>query len=137
MSSRSLRPVGPWREFDELHARLDQVLGPWGQNVRTGAWRPLADVTESDDAYVVELEVPGVKREDITVETTGRVLVVSGQTQESERRNRRTGRFEYRASLPANADSDGITAELADGILNVRVPKGDRDKARRVEVTSK
>ena len=147
----SVPPVrwDPWREFTELQARLDQLMSgffgtPSGDLLAgAGRWAPLADVTETDDAYVVEVDVPGIKGEDLTVEATDGELVVSGESMDKERtgmlrtRTRRTGRFEYRTSLPANADTDRITAELADGVLSVRVPKTEAAKPRRIEITSK
>jgi HSP20 family protein len=149
-ATRSSSPVGrwdPWREFDELHARFDQLLNgvfePLAAGRGVSAWTPLADVSETDDAYVVEVDVPGVKRDDLTVEATGNELVIAGELKDEERvgllrsRTRRVGRFEYRASLPAHVNADGITADLSDGVLSVRVPKSEAAKPRRVEITGR
>jgi HSP20 family protein len=51
-------------------------------------------------------------------------------------RTRRFGRFEYRTTLPAEVDTDGISAELSDGVLTVRVPKTEEAKPRRIQITS-
>jgi HSP20 family protein len=149
-ANRPPAPVGrwdPWREFEELQSRFDQLFGGiFGQlagGFGTAGWRPLADVTETDDAYLVEVDVPGMKAEDIRIETAGTDLTVSGETTQKERegllrsRTRQVGRFEYRTTLPANADIDKISAELADGVLTVRVPKSETAKPRRIEITSK
>jgi HSP20 family protein len=149
-ATRSSSPVGrwdPWREFDELHARFNQLLNgvfePLAAGRGVSAWTPLADVSETDEAYVVEVDVPGVKRDDLTVEATGNELVIAGELKDKERvgllrsRTRRVGWFEYRASLPAHVNADGITADLSDGVLNVRVPKSEAAKPRRVEITGR
>ncbi|MEV8562010.1 Hsp20/alpha crystallin family protein [Streptomyces sp. NPDC051917] len=73
----------------------------------SGTFSPLADLQESGETYVVEAELPGIKREDIDVEVSERELCITGEYKEREREGvlrrstRRTGRFEYRALLPA------------------------------------
>jgi HSP20 family protein len=106
-------------------------------------WTPLADVTETDDAYVVEIEVPGVDRKDLTVEAVGGELRVSGEIVEKEKvgwlrhRTRHVGQFAYRTTLPADIDTDDISADLADGVLTVRVPKTEAAKPRRISVNTR
>jgi HSP20 family protein len=146
-SSSLLRGWDPLREFDDLHERFTQLVNsvfgaPAASSRGFGLpWTPLADVTETEDAYLVEVDLPGVKREDIAVETFGSELVISGEFKQKERageprsQTRRRGRFEYRATLPAQVNTDQISAELADGILMVRVPKTEAAKPRRIEIT--
>ena len=75
-------------------------------DVAEGPWIPLADVSETDDAYVVEVDLPGVNRDQIDIQLQDRELVITGEIPESgrrgrrHRRSRRTGRFEFR-DLPA------------------------------------
>jgi HSP20 family protein len=98
-------------------------------------------VEETDDAYVVEAELPGVHRNDVQVEASSGVLTITGEFKDRERtgilrrRTRRTGRFEFRTTLPASVNTEAITASLHDGVLTVKVPKGDEAKPRRVEIT--
>jgi HSP20 family protein len=106
-----------------------------------GVWLPLADVSETDDAYVVEIELPGVKRDDVDIELDGSELAVTGEFKERERKGlfrhhtRRLGRFEFRMTLPRNVDPDHVEAGLDDGVLTIRIPKTDTAKPRRVEIT--
>jgi HSP20 family protein len=73
----------PFREFEDLHNQMDK----WLESVFTGvtAWSPSADVSETADAYVVEIDLPGVKREDVTVELMGTMLAITGELKEQER----------------------------------------------------
>lgn len=103
-----------------------------------GTWAPLA----TDDAYVVEVDLPGVKKDDITIELNAGELSVHGELKEKERtgvlrsRTRRTGQFDYRVMLPQDTDEEHITAELSEGVLTVKVPKAEKAKPRRIEITS-
>ncbi len=135
----------PLREIDALHRQMTQLVsaafGASGLDDWRLSWTPLADVSETDDAYHVEVELPGVRREDVDVHVSGRELSVSGEFKQRERaglfrtRTRRSGRFEYRTVLPEDIDADRVTAELADGVLTVRVPKQEAAKPRRVPVS--
>jgi hypothetical protein len=95
-------------------------------------------VEETGDAYVVELELPGAKREDISVELGGGELVATGEVSERKRmgllraRIRPVGRFHYRVSLPAEVKEDEVTASLAEGVLTVRVPKTEKARQRKI-----
>ena len=134
----------PLREIAQLHQRMNQLftsmLGDLGSPV-TGAWTPLADVTENDDAYLVEIDVPGVDRKNLTVEVTGTGLRVHGEIVEKEKigwlrhRTRRVGQFSYHTQLPSDIDADHIGADLTDGVLSVRVPKTEAAKPRRIPVS--
>jgi HSP20 family protein len=104
------------------------------------AFSLLADLEETDDAYVIEVEVPGVKREDVSVELSGRRLVVTGERKDRERsgvlrrRTRSVGRFHHEVVLPGDVDGEGVSASLEEGVLTVRVPKVAAERPRRIEV---
>lgn len=101
---------------------------------------PPADLEETDDAFVVEVELPGVKREDVEVELVGRRLTVHGERKERERvgilrrRTRRVGRFHYEVVLPNEVAENDVEARFADGVLTVRAPKTEKVKARKIKV---
>jgi HSP20 family protein len=135
----------PFADLEQLSERmrrmLEQTFGGAVPSDREG-WMPLVDIEEQDDAYVVEADVPGVKREDVKVEQFGNELLISGEVKERERKGalrrqtRRAGRFAYRVALPESVDGDKIEAKLKDGVLAVRVPKSQRAERRQVEVTA-
>lgn len=140
--SRSRGVVGwdPIRELDEL---ADRVNSLWEAALAGGfqRWAPLADVEETDDAYVVEIDLPGVDREDVDIELSDRQLTVSGEVKEKERagilrrRSRRVGQFHYSVTLPADVSADDVHARLDGGVLTVRVPKAEQPKSRRIPIT--
>lgn len=138
----------PWHEpiaaeFNELFERMNRFLESAAPSwTETMAWAPLADLRETDDAYVVECELPGIKHKDVDVEVSERELCVTGELKERTREGvlrratRRTGRFEYRALLPAEVKSEEVSASLTDGILTVTIPKAQAAKPRHIEVTT-
>ncbi|MCC9711386.1 MULTISPECIES: Hsp20/alpha crystallin family protein [unclassified Streptomyces] len=138
---------GALRELDDLRARVDQLMhaafvgGGWPTSGGSEPWAPAADIEDAEDAYLVELELPGMDKEQITVEVSEGELDVHGEVRQKERtgavrrHTRRIGQFDYRTTLPPNADAEHISAELNNGVLTVRVPKTEKGKARRVEIT--
>jgi HSP20 family protein len=146
-SSRQRQPVQRWepfRELDQLQDATAQLLeSVWsGAAPDDRAWSPLVDIEEADDAWIVEAEVPGVDRDDISVELRDSELSIAGEAKERERtgilrrRTRPVGRFDYRVTLPGAADPEGVEAKLSDGVLTVRVPKPEQARPRRIDVKS-
>jgi HSP20 family protein len=130
------------RDTDDVYRQMDRMLqqlldpGAVGPEV----WTPPVDIEETDDAWLVEAELPGAKRGDVVVEMQGDELLIRGEIKERERtgiirrRTRRVGEFEFRVRLPGDVDEAGMEADLHGGLLSVRVPKA-RAQNRRVAVT--
>jgi len=103
---------------------------------------PLADVEETDTHYVVEIELPGVKREDISLEVTGDHLVVGGQRRERQRngllrqQTRTTGKFHYEVTLPSDVETESVSASLDNGVLTVLVPKTESARPRKIAISA-
>jgi HSP20 family protein len=142
--SSAARPVQRWdpfREFEELQQEMARIMQSAVPQTDGAAWTPMADIEETEDAWIIEAEVPGVSRDDINVELRdSSELLITGEIKEKERkgvlrrRTRRRGQFEYRVLLPGDANPEGIEANLHDGILTVRGPKSERAQPRRIEV---
>jgi HSP20 family protein len=139
-----LAPWSPSAEFDRITQQLSQLFdGTWAQSAPAGreAFTPLADLEETDDAYLLDIEVPGVKKKDIDIEIEGRRIVVRGERKEEKRvgilrrQTRSWGEFRYEVVLPDEADDEHIEANLDDGVLHLRVPKRTAgQQRRRIEV---
>ena len=101
---------------------------------------PLADIEETDTAWTIEVELPGVKKKDVDVETHGRTIVIFGERKEKERtgvlrqRRRVTGSFRYEVTLSGDFDADAIAAKLADGELTITVPKAEQDQPHKIKI---
>jgi HSP20 family protein len=145
---RASSPMTRWEPFSDMEelynwmARLVES-SPFGRG-QSGimAWSPPVDVEDRAEDYLVEADLPGVSREDISVEFRDGELTIRGEVKERNRSGsvreqaRRTGRFDYRLVLPREVDADKIEARLTDGVLTVRLPKADQKPARTIEVAS-
>jgi HSP20 family protein len=146
--------VNPSREFEDIYDRMGQLMNfAFGDLARVEMpWVPLADLSETEDAYVAKVELPGVGKDQIDVQLQDRELVVSGEIPEQEqeqngqdggqnggrrrrhRSTRRTGRFEFRAWLPGDVNADAVQGELSDGVLTLTIPKSEAAKPRKIEI---
>lgn len=135
----------PLSDVERLRRMLDQTFGSFGLPAlatESVGWAPPVDIEEQDDAYVIEAEVAGVKKDDVNIELISNELMITGEIKERERegilrkRTRRIGRFEYRVRLPEQVDPDNVEAKLKDGVLSVRVPKHEQAERRRIQVKS-
>lgn len=103
----------------------------------TRAWRPLAQVRTTDEAYVLTVEVPGLGRDELEIDVLEDRLTVRGEyAADGAERRLRSGRFEYRTVLPRDVDAAAISAVLADGVLTVTVPRAEAAQPRRIEISA-
>jgi HSP20 family protein len=137
----------PFRELtsfqNEVARVFDQVWGtPVDTAAKAGAWAPPLDVWETDDEIVLALDLPGVTKDQISVELDGRQLTITGERaaesrEESDRYyrvERRFGAFARSVTLPKGVHEAGINADFRDGVLEIHVPKPEEQKPRRIEV---
>ncbi|KUP97170.1 Hsp20/alpha crystallin family protein [Thermobifida cellulosilytica] len=136
---------GAFPEFEELYDRMGRLLETaFGEPAAASSlWTPLADVSEDDDSFIVEAEVPGMTKDAIDIQVSGNELIISGHAEQEEkegvrahRRTRRYGRFEYRTRLPGEINAEGVQARLDKGVLTVIAPKSTKAKPRHVAIES-
>jgi HSP20 family protein len=123
----------PFGEFSQLWNRMAQPFGRGGPE----GWIPAVETEEADDAYLIRAELPGMKRENVDIELRGNELRITGEVSEDspgKTLRHRQGKFAYRTTLPADANADQADAQLADGILTVRLPKATQAQTRKVEI---
>lgn len=126
----------PYRWLDDVFSR-DVPLSGFENRLLT----PAIDIDETNDAYLVTADVPGVKKDDIKIETVGNQLTISAERRfettegrRNERRERYYGTFQRSFTLPSGADMEQIEANYDGGVLTVKIPKGEQAKARRIEI---
>lgn len=120
----------PFRDFENFlgNRRLLQDEGPFNLT-RRGGWTPSVDISETDDEFLVKVEIPEVKKEDLHVEVANGILTLKGERREvtEDKKLHRTerfyGSFERSFSLPDNVREDNINAEQKDGMLYIHLGK--------------
>ena len=117
---------------------LEGLFGMSGEEGLTG-FRPPIDVRETDDEYLVHVDLPGVKPEDVSIELKEEVLTLSGSrapagTGTSVIGERPYGSFSRTLWLPKGVDGDAVSAEYADGVLTLRVPKPMDSKPKKIAI---
>jgi len=126
-----------WVPFHRLFGELGEDRPFAGRG-----WMPAVDVAESEAGYTITVELPGAKREDVTLEIHGDMLEVRGQKR-SEREEkdehrriveRSYGSFSRHFVLPANADRGRIEARFQEGVLTIEIPKSEESKPKQVEI---
>lgn len=109
---------------------------------RTSTFSPSINISETENNFNIEVEVPGMKKEDINVDIENNVLTVSGErkseTEEKERRFHRVetryGSFSRTFQLPDHVDSENIEAIYADGVLNIQLGKREEKLKKQIAI---
>jgi HSP20 family protein len=108
------------------------------QEIEHADWIPAADVYQTETEYVVAVDLPGINRETLDINLDNDRLVIRGEraveSDGQHRVERPHGRFLRRFGVPATVNQEAIAAEYKDGVLRVRLPKREEQKARRVEI---
>jgi len=155
ISKRALTTGGydPFRQFRSQFDRLfEDFFGDYGASTGRGeaaalpAISPSLDVAETEKAYEISVELPGVAEKDLDVSVSEGVLSIKGEKRsESEEKDknfhrveRSYGSFERRLTLPAEADAEKIDAGFANGVLTVTIPKaeGAKETVKKISIKS-
>ncbi|OLB77377.1 MAG: hypothetical protein AUI14_16325 [Actinobacteria bacterium 13_2_20CM_2_71_6] len=147
---RNVTPVyrwGPYRDIEEINNQFNQLVrtffGDTSAAGGTGAWSPVTppiDVEETDDAYVVDVDLPNVNPDEVDVEMRGEELRITGRFQQRERegvvrrQSRPMGDFEYVVDLPSDIDPNRVEATYDSGVLMVTVGKARDARPRKIEI---
>jgi HSP20 family protein len=139
----------PFREMMSLRSAMDRLFDSAfvgsRNDLESGTWELALDVSETDEEYLVKASVPGINPDDLEITYNNKVLTIKGETkQEEERedsryhlRERRFGSFVRSVSLPTMVASEHIKASYENGVLNLRLPKTEEARPRRIPISSR
>jgi HSP20 family protein len=122
----------PMRLSQEVERLFDEMIHrPWGFCREIRGWNPSVDLYETDDAFILEADLPGVKDEDVKLEVKNSDIVLQGWRSLEKSRSdghfhtmeRSSGHFLRRIQLPEHINKEAIQAEFHDGVLHVVLPK--------------
>jgi len=140
----------PFKDREEWENRVATMLGTravtgnGGKEALTVAqWSPLVDIIEDEKEYLIQAELPDMKKEDVRLTVENEVLAISGERklekEEKGKKYHRTerayGSFVRTFSLPEDADGSKVTADFKDGMLHVHLPKSEKAKPKAIAIT--
>ena len=155
----------PWRVRRELVPRRVAELSPWGsmRDVESyfnrffedtngdfleafeSEWKPAMDISETDEAYLIEADIPGLKKEDVKIEVMDDVVTIKGERKsEKEEKDKKKGYHRVERSyggfirtirVPGGVKGDEVTAKFEDGVLKVTLPKPEEAKPKLISVS--
>ena len=137
----------PFAEFDRLQEEMGRLFGMVNRPDYSGLFdrtaSPAVDVLDEGDQVSVFCNVPGVDRKDIEVSISSNVLSIKGERKALDEKRKVfkdeawVGSFQRTISLPPTVDPDRVRAELADGVLRIRIEKRPESKPRQIAVSVK
>lgn len=138
-------PTSIWDFMSEMDRVFDEAWRPTGEKTRSlPNFQPQVDVRETNDSYLIAVDLPGVSRSQIKVDYANGRLSISGERTQTEKTDkdkvhrveRYHGRFERSFQFPTDVIEDQIQARFEDGVLEVLVPKAQPSKGRSVAIES-
>ena len=141
------RTWDPFSELERLSQRIERLFEEMlpvrredGQVERV--WAPSVDVYETDRAFMVEVDLPGLKKDDVKITVENNTLTITGERkwkkdvndENVHRQERFYGKFVRSFILPDNVDRDHISASFQDGVLTIEIPKRDREERKVVKI---
>jgi len=139
----------PFREMSSLQERMNRLMSdfrtrsPFGEEeMAQGSWIPAVDIYETKESIVLNVELPGVTKEDIALEVKDSTLTIKGEkkleknvTEENFHRMERSyGSFTRALTLPSTVQQDKVKAKFRDGILEIMLPKAEEAKPKQIKV---
>jgi HSP20 family protein len=140
----------PAREVNSLQSEMNRLFNTF-LDTQTGTggsnggrhWIPAMDLVETPEHFILRADLPGLSEDDIDIELEDNVLTISGEREaEHESRQegyyrveRASGSFRRSLTLPEGVDPDGIEAAFDNGVLEVRIPKPEERKPRKVAIS--
>ena len=138
----------PLRELSSLQNEMNRLFNTVfdtpapGNGGQARRWVPAMDLLETQEHFVLRADLPGMKEEDVAIELEDNVLTISGERKaEHEDRQegyyrveRAFGAFSRSLTLPKGVDAEAVTAAFTDGVLEVRIPKPEERKPRKIAI---
>ncbi len=138
----------PWNDVWNMTNRFNRIFGSTFAPARTAdedcdcVWRPAVDIYEEENGVALKAELPGIDKNDISIDVKDRVLTLSGErsaeneTEEKNyyRRERTYGKFQRVFTLPEGISADDITADFKDGVLKVHIPKVAVEEPKKITI---
>jgi HSP20 family protein len=147
---RALLSQDNFRELESMSNRLNRILSEGNlstrqpdETVAVADWMPVVDILETNDNFLIQVELPGVEKSAVKLSIEKGVLLISGQRPQGtlsegmryHRNERPYGRFERAFRVPDTVDEQKLEADLKNGVLTVRLPKVEKAKPKSIQIS--
>jgi len=130
------------REINKMFDNFFRGGGQADEATSLSLWTPAVDITEGDNEFIVKVELPGVKKDDVKITLESNILTIKGEKkqdgeekkQDYHRVERSYGAFQRSFNLPTAVKAEKIDAVYNDGILSISIPKAEEAKPKQIEV---
>ena len=134
--------LGFQTEMNSLFDWNDSVFP--GAPPRDSSWTPSVDIHETEESFELSVELPGVRKEDVSLEVKDSILSIRGERRSEKevaeksvhRIERRYGEFTRAFKVPSNVDASRVKAAYKDGVLQVTLPKAEDARPRQIEIAA-
>lgn len=125
--------------FDDLFS--DNIFESIDRKLTSGSW-PKVDISESDSGYSIKADLPGMDKKDVTISVENGVLTITGEKTDEHKKEknkyyhleRSYGKFCRTFYLPEGADAEKIAASMKNGVLELDIPKTEKQKPKNIEI---
>ena len=132
----------PFKELQDIERRLGAVLNVNQPAQEVKSFTPAVNEKIDDKGYYLEIDLPGVKKENIEISVNDGILTVAGERKLEKKEEKENytriesffGRFERSFKLPADADLDNIDAKYEDGVLKIFIPRKQKPEGKKIEI---
>ena len=138
----------PLRELTTLQNEMNRLFGSAFDTPTPGnagalrRWMPAMDLVEAEEHFILRADLPGMSEEDVNIEVEERVLTISGERKAEHTENkdgyhrveRAFGSFSRSLTLPEGVDAEAVTANFDRGVLEIRIPKPEQRKPRKISI---
>ncbi len=144
MMYRRYRVPSMWQEMDRLQREMNRLFENYPNRTRTATGYPAMNIWSSEEGQVVTAEVPGVNPDDIDISVVGETLTLNGVRNREEltentrfhRQERSFGPFSRTIQLPYQVDANKVEATFKNGVLQIKLPRAEADKPKKIVVKS-
>jgi len=132
----------PFRELQDIERRIGAVLNTNRPVQKVESFTPAVNEKVDENGYHLEIDLPGVKKENIEISVNDGILTISGERKLERKEEKENytriesffGRFERSFKLPADADADGIEAKYEGGVLRLYIPRRQKPEGKKIEI---
>ncbi len=132
---------------DDIDRLFDEYFGKSPEKADGALWYPALDISETEDGYQIEMDVPGIPKDDIKLSLRDNQLTISGERKSEKKEEskdktyhrieRYYGKFQRTIALPNEVDANKIKAEYKDGVLKISLPRAEKSKPKEIKIDVK